>query len=374
MLEMVSRDVKRLKDRQDLLFRKQDMLQSTLAGEVEIPVGQAHSRSVSSILAWSSEPGSPAHPRFERPRETPPVKQPLPEPEYSPVYAPPAHSLMDSHSVYAYSIDDVSSFLSEQWEGPAADTASVVTHGSFVPPAVSLQGAGPSQQTTPYCPLPDVQLSELSCVSGPRNTINPLPLNTSVSQNSPSTNRGVSENPPLMNRSVSQNPLPTNRDISGNPLPMNSGVSGNPLPEPSNCSPASQLPERGAYFSVQVDETLLQQVFTEANLISAYDLFETKAKQGKHLSLSNVGRFGVLLARCCFFGDDVLQTSTLKGRGKGSRPGLDPHKLHALMMEIHRQPAFSSLSMDDFNRTVKVKIEQSLRDYLKPSGSISKRV
>ena len=154
---------------------------------------------------------------------------------------------------------------------------------------------------------------------------------------------------------------------------MNSGVSGNPLPEPSNCSPTSQLSERGASSSVQVDETLLQQVFTEANLISAYDLFEAKVKQGKHLSLSIAGRFGVLLARCCFFGDDVLQTSTLKGRGKGSRPGLDPHKFHALMMEIHRQPAFSSLSMDDFNRTVKVKIEQSLRDYLKPSGSISKR-
>ena len=123
MLEMVSRDVKSLKDRQDLLFRKQDMLQSTLAGEVEIPVGQAHSRTVSSILAWSSEPGSPAHPRFERPSETPPVKQPLQGPQYAPVYAPPAHSLVDSHSVYAYSIDDVSSFLSEQWEGPAANTA-----------------------------------------------------------------------------------------------------------------------------------------------------------------------------------------------------------------------------------------------------------
>ena len=202
MLEMVSRDVKSLKDRQDLLFRKQDMLQSTLAGEVEIPLGQAHSRSVSSILAWSSEPGSPAHPRFERPRETPPVKQPPPGPQYAPVYAPPAHSLVDSHSVYAYSVDDVSSFLSEQWEGSAADTASVVTHGSFVPPAVSLQGAGPSQQTTPYCPLPDVQLSELSCVSGPRNTISALPLNTSVSQNPPSTNRGVSENPPPMNRRI----------------------------------------------------------------------------------------------------------------------------------------------------------------------------
>ena len=214
MLEMVSRDVKSLKDRQDLPFRKQDMLQSTLAGEVEVPVGQAHSCSVSSILAWSSEPGSPAHPRFERPRETPPVKQPLPETQYTPVYAPPAHSVVDSHSVYAYCIDDVSSFLSEQWEGPTADTASVVTHGSFVPPAVSLQRAGPSQQTTPYCPLQDVQLSELSCVSGPRNTTNPLPLNTSVSQNPPSTNRGVSENRPLMNRSVSQNPLPTNRDIT----------------------------------------------------------------------------------------------------------------------------------------------------------------
>ena len=55
----------------------------------------------------------------------------------------------------------------------------------------------------------------------------------------------------------------------------------------------------------------------------------------------------MLLARCYFFGDDVLQTSTLKGRCKGSLAGLDPHKLHALMMEIHRQPALSNLSMDE---------------------------
>ena len=39
-----------------------------------------------------------------------------------------------------------------------------------------------------------------------------------------------------------------------------------------------------------------------------------------------------------FFGDDVMQGSTLKG--KGNRTGLDPHKLEVLMSVIHERSAF----------------------------------
>ena len=45
------------------------------------------------------------------------------------------------------------------------------------------------------------------------------------------------------------------------------------------------------------------------------------SKKYTTLDSSNVGRLGVLLARYCFFGDHVLQESTLKGKGK--RPPLD---------------------------------------------------
>ena len=81
------------------------------------------------------------------------------------------HGIVELHMDLRNSMEahHLSSFFSEQWEGPSADTASVVTHGSFVPPAVSLQGAGLSQQNTT---LQDIQLSEFSCVSGPRDTTN----------------------------------------------------------------------------------------------------------------------------------------------------------------------------------------------------------
>ena len=63
-------------------------------------------------------------------------------------------------------------------------------------------------------------------------------------------------------------------------------------------------------------------------------VFEGKLR-GKGIDVSNAGRLGVLLARCSFFGDDVLQVSTL--RGKGNRRGLDSQKLYSLMLEIHKK-------------------------------------
>lgn len=54
MLEMVCCDVKSLqkslKSHQDLQFRKQDKLQSTLADEVELSVSPVHSHSASSSI------------------------------------------------------------------------------------------------------------------------------------------------------------------------------------------------------------------------------------------------------------------------------------------------------------------------------------
>ena len=92
-------------------------------------------------------------------------------------------------------------------------------------------------------------------------------------------------------------------------------------------------------------------------------IFEKKLK-GKSINESNVARLGVLLARCCFFGDDVLQQSTLKG--KGSCRALEPHKLELLLSEIHKK-AFAHISRDEFGIKIQPKIERALRDYLKPS-------
>ena len=409
MIEMLSRDIQGLRSRQDLLFRKQDILQSTLAGEEHLPRSQRFRPcSTSSVLAWSSEPSSPTFlppANIRTALETPPlsVNQNI-IPQYTPVYAPPAQSLVGSHSVRS-----ASTFLSDHCED---DIVSVATHSSYHNPAgppatgqpsshlgqllmeldvdnvsstLALQETrNPSQQD---CYLEDIQLSELSSISetlltkGPfhspslmniggesvhgnlmntgdgGNTSNVVCENQLLTKTADSSgnvlltntgyslpmNTGIIGNPPQVNTG---NPPPRNADVSGNPLPINTrnpptrnaDVSGNPLPINTRNPPPR---------NTDVD--------------------------CKHLSFNNVGRFGVLLARCCFFGDDVLQMSTLKGKGKGNRPALDANKLNALMMEIHQRPPFLSLSMDDFNRTVKVKIEQSLRDYLKPSGAISKK-
>ena len=97
-------------------------------------------------------------------------------------------------------------------------------------------------------------------------------------------------------------------------------------------------------------------------------MFQSKLK-GKAIDCSNVGRFAVLLARCSYFGDDVLQVSTLKG--KGNRRGLDTHKLKSLLTDVHGK-AFPYMSQEDFTAKVQSKIEQALRDYLKPSRTAKK--
>ena len=57
----------------------------------------------------------------------------------------------------------------------------------------------------------------------------------------------------------------------------------------------------------------------------------------------NVGRVGVVLARFSFFGDDVLQVSTLKG--KGSKLALNAHKLEALYSFMHNREPFCHFNL-----------------------------
>ena len=79
------------------------------------------------------------------------------------------------------------------------------------------------------------------------------------------------------------------------------------------------------------------------------------------LDVSNVGRLGVLLARYTFFGDEVLQESTLKGKGK--RPGLDTSIFDSLVSTIHNRHQFSAMSLEEFRRKIRPKIERSLTDF-----------
>lgn len=66
------------------------------------------------------------------------------------------------------------------------------------------------------------------------------------------------------------------------------------------------------------------------------------------LHVNNVGRLAVLLARYAYYGDEVLQESTLKGKGK--RPGLDPKVFDLLVSNIRNRHPFSLTSPAVFER------------------------
>ena len=136
--------------------------------------------------------------------------------------------------------------------------------------------------------------------------------------------------------------------------------------------PCEQSSDASFCTGSQQVEDFFSKVFLSSGLIpvsTVASVFGSKVK-GKGIDASNVGRFGVLLARCSFFGDDILQVSTLKG--KGNRRGLDPYKLESLLSEIHKR-AFAEMSRDEFSYKIQPKVERALRDYLKPSGSSSKK-
>ena len=179
LLESVSKDITSLKQRQDMLFQKQDILQSTLAGEVQLPIRQAvHSHGTSSVLTWSPAPNSPPFPSSFAPQRQPQLQmsappadvgQNLSRGQYYPTYAPSTHSF-DSHSVY--SMEDVQSFFSEKWEGPAGDVENLNSSVS-VPvenPLPSLQSIGGAVIDPPS----SLQLGQIMSALGV-SAANPLP-------------------------------------------------------------------------------------------------------------------------------------------------------------------------------------------------------
>ena len=106
-----SRDTFSIRQRQNMLFKKQDIIQSTLAGEVDVHT--PCSLSTSPAVAWCPIPNSP--PLFSPPiSKIQVVSHPVVnKQQYYPTYATPLQSF-DSRS--AYSLDEVHSFISDKWE------------------------------------------------------------------------------------------------------------------------------------------------------------------------------------------------------------------------------------------------------------------
>jgi len=132
---------------------------------------------------------------------------------------------------------------------------------------------------------------------------------------------------------------------------------------------ANQAQRTRSPLLVSASDEYFAQTFTSGNLIPASVMIEARLKN-RPLDVSNVGRFAILLAQCSFFGDDVLHISTLKG--KGNRRPLDTHKLRALMSVIHDQ--LPLMSQEEFAAIVQPRVERALRDCLKPSGTLSKKM
>ena len=96
--------------------------------------------------------------------------------------------------------------------------------------------------------------------------------------------------------------------LAGNPPVATDNTSVNFYNTSQIDSSTSSLPAEAV-----ASEDYFSQTFTSSSLVpvcTVMSVFEKKLK-GKSINDSNVARLGVLLARCCFFGDDVLQQSTL---------------------------------------------------------------
>ena len=89
-----------------------------------------------------------------------------------------------------------------------------------------------------------------------------------------------------------------------------------------------------------------------------------------NIGLDTVGRVGVSLARYSFFGDDILRISTQKGKGK-KHLALNPHKLEAMISFIHNLEPFKNLSKEEFDTSVRARVERALKDHLKSPANRS---
>ena len=89
-------------------------------------------------------------------------------------------------------------------------------------------------------------------------------------------------------------------------------------------------------------------------------------------NLEKVGKLGCALAVYSFFGDEVLQRSTLHGKGK--LPGLDKEILARLTNTIRALPEFSFMDIDRFNNTVRKSIYKCITHrckYLRSKSGMS---
>lgn len=381
-LESVLREISSIKERQNMLFRKQDLIHSTLSGDMKWNHPDTPTSNAPSIMAWSPFPNSPPFPlmrpskQVTYPRVSPQVDNPHVQQQHV-EQKPSGGSVSYAESCHPESIlDDVQSFLSENWDRPCHVQESIVPGGvqpAAVDNAITLNQA----QSLPFTPLCSNSLPCLDTTPGPathpaadeaKSVDNPLasltppnPFNLNAVQDIQLSElmQCITKERPSVDRGLS---------VTGGdpPSASHSTLATGDLPGVSQPSFTSMHSKHQAEYLAPDDffsHCFLSTQLSPSSLV--FTNFRSKLK-GKEIDLTNVGRLGVLLARCSYFSDDILQSASLKGKGRGNRPGLDPQKLNSLFTDIHCQ-AFRNMTPEDFGAKIKPRIEQSLRDYLKPS-------
>jgi len=89
-------------------------------------------------------------------------------------------------------------------------------------------------------------------------------------------------------------------------------------------------------------------------------------------NLQKVGKLGCALAVHTYFGDEVLKSSTLHGKGK--LPGLDANILNQLVCTIRALPKFCFMDSDTFNSAVTKQIYKAITHrckYLRSKSGLS---
>ena len=377
-----------VKRRQDLVFQKQDIIHSTLAGEIPSNTHSFWSPSVApSVVAWS--------PTF-------PSRQHQPHHTFFSGYSSPLNvetiSNEDIQSFLSLDLgtekrekmrrtqaDDPIDLFSEYPPLPPSDGTPVLPllHGTGTPALQTVPTTGtPAAAFVPPTQLPTHIPVENQFVQAPPPAYNPLPLPPTYNplppvQQTPiptETQLPSSHQTPPTTEYLSHLTTPPPAGIPPQSLPTSVGILlselGLLLPSLSGqtrCSPSadedtSQVST--AHSVSSMEELSRNNPIPRGDVAADVVINAFMLKNNNTLDVNNVGRLGVLLARYTFFGDELLQESSLKGKGK--RPGLDPKVLDSLVATIHNRHPFSMMTLSDFRNKIRPKIERALTDFLKP--------
>lgn len=314
-MENLQRELKGIKNRQEMIFQKQDQIQSTLHGET-LPIQSPPA----SVISFSppfmhSAPSSVTGCRM--------VSQPPP---------PPHEQLgFDTTDVVSMLTDsDVTSLLSYDWA--ALDQAE------------QLKATAPTEMfgvgiQTPRHSIYDYEDAATGLYEAATQKCGPTTGTQTSTAGTPNRASFTAGN--IMDRPVNRDSLATGNVGDINREPSTTG--SNRIGDGSTAAAGNQ--------TAHVTGSLKH----PSDVLLANREYEQK----------DIGKLGRLLARESFYGDDVLRQSTVCGDKKRGLLKLDEVKMSQLLGTLHRHPSFCALSQEKFNALVHKKVVPSISHFCK---------